>query len=41
MHENTPDTPARRRSGGRIASIVAGGVAAVLAVGLIAAGAVN
>jgi hypothetical protein len=39
MHENTPDTPARRRSGGRIASIVAGGVAAVLAIGLIAAGA--
>ena len=40
MNENTPHTPAARRSGGRIASIVAGGVAAVLAVGLIAAGAV-
>ena len=40
MKENTPYTPAARRSGGRIASIVAGGVAAVLAVGLIAAGAV-
>jgi hypothetical protein len=39
MHANTPHTPAARRSGGRIASIVAGGVAAVLAVGLIAAGA--
>jgi hypothetical protein len=39
MHENTPHTPAPRRSGGRIASIVAGGVAAVLAVGFIAAGA--
>jgi hypothetical protein len=40
MKENTPHTTAARRSGGRIASIVAGGVAAVLAVGLIAAGAV-
>ena len=40
MNENTPYTPAARRSGGRIASIVAGGVAAILAVGLIAAGAV-
>ena len=39
MQENTPYTPAKRRSGGRIAAIVAGGVAAVLAVGLIAAGA--
>ena len=40
MNENTPHSPAARRSGGRIASIVAGGVAAILAVGLIAAGAV-
>jgi hypothetical protein len=40
MQENTSYTPAARRSGGRIASIVAGGVAAVLAVALIAAGAV-
>jgi len=39
MQENTPYTPAPRRSGGRIASIVAGGVAAVLAIGFIAAGA--
>jgi hypothetical protein len=39
MLENTPDTAAPRRSGGRIASIVAGGIAAVLAIGLIAAGA--
>jgi hypothetical protein len=39
MQESTPYTPAPRRSGGRIAAIVAGGVAAVLAVGLIAAGA--
>jgi hypothetical protein len=39
MHENTPYATAPRRSGGRIASIVAGGVAAVLAIGLIAAGA--
>jgi hypothetical protein len=39
MQENTPHTPATRRSGGRIASIVAGGVAAVLAIGFIAAGA--
>jgi hypothetical protein len=39
MHENTPHTPARRRSGGRIAAIVAGGVAAVLAIGFIAGGA--
>ena len=39
MHENTPHTPAKRRSGGRIASIVAGSVAAVLAIGFIAAGA--
>jgi hypothetical protein len=39
MQENTPYTPAKRRSGGRIASIVAGGVAAVLAIGFIAAGA--
>lgn len=38
MQENTSDTPARR-SGGRIAAIVAGGIAAMLAVGLIAAGA--
>jgi hypothetical protein len=39
MQENTPYTPTARRSGGRIASIVAGGVAAVLAIGFIAAGA--
>jgi hypothetical protein len=39
MQENTPYTPAPRRSGGRIASIVAGGIAAFLAVGFIAAGA--
>jgi hypothetical protein len=39
MQENTPYPPARRRSGGRIAAIVAGGVAAVLAIGFIAAGA--
>jgi len=39
MQENTPHTPNKRRSGGRIASIVAGGVAAILAVGFIAAGA--
>jgi hypothetical protein len=39
MHENTPHTPAKRRSGGRIAAIVAGGVAAVLAIGFIAGGA--
>src|SRR5437763_15246728 len=40
MNETTPYTPAARRSGGRIAGMGAGGVAAVLAVGLIAAGAV-
>ena len=39
MHQNTPHTPAKRRSGGRIASIVAGSVAAVLAIGFIAGGA--
>ena len=39
MQENTPHAPARRRTGGRIASIIAGGFAAVLAVGFIAAGA--
>jgi hypothetical protein len=39
MQENTPYTPARRRTGGRIASIVAGGLVAVLAIGFIAAGA--
>ena len=39
MQANTPYTPARRPSGGRIASMVAGGIAAVLAIGLIAAGA--
>jgi hypothetical protein len=39
MQENTPYTPPRRRSGGQIASIVAGSIAAVLAVGFIAAGA--
>jgi hypothetical protein len=40
MHENTPYSPVSRRSGGRIASIVAGGVAAILAIGFIAAGAI-
>lgn len=39
MQETTPYTPARRRSAGRIASIVAASVAAVVAVGFIAAGA--
>jgi len=39
MQDNTPQTPAKRRSGGRIAAIVAGGVAAVLAIGFIAGGA--
>jgi hypothetical protein len=39
MNEDTPYTPAGRRSGGQIASIVAGGLAAILAVGLIVAGA--
>jgi hypothetical protein len=39
MQENTPYIPAQRRRGGRILSIVAGGVAAVLAIGFIAAGA--
>jgi hypothetical protein len=39
MQENTSYTPARRRSGGRIASIIAGGVAAILAVGFIVTGA--
>jgi len=39
MQENAPYMPAPRRSGGRIASIVAGGVAAFLAAALIAAGA--
>ena len=39
MQENTPDTPAARRSGRRIAAIVAGSIAAMLAIGLIAAGA--
>ena len=39
MQENTPNAPAPRRSGGKIASIIAGGVAAVLAIGFIAAGA--
>ena len=38
MQQNTPYTPAPRPSAGRIASIVAGGIAAVLAIGLIAAG---
>jgi hypothetical protein len=37
-NRRTHTTPAPRRSGGRVASIVAGGVAAVLAVALIAAG---
>jgi hypothetical protein len=41
MQENTPYTPTARRSAGRIASIVGGGVAAVLAIGLIAAGALS
>jgi hypothetical protein len=39
MQENTPHTPARRRRDGRIAAIVAGGVAALLAIGFIAGGA--
>jgi hypothetical protein len=39
MQDDTPYTPARRRSGGRIASIVAGSLVAVLAVGFVAAGA--
>jgi hypothetical protein len=39
MPENTPYTPAPRRSGGRIAAIVPGGVAAIVAIGFIAAGA--
>jgi hypothetical protein len=39
MQENTPYTPAKPRSGGRIASIVAGSIVAILAVGFIAAGA--
>jgi hypothetical protein len=39
MQETTPHTPAPRRSGGKIASIIAGVVAAVLAIGFIAAGA--
>jgi hypothetical protein len=38
MQDDTPYTPTRRRSGGRIASIVVGSVAAVLAIGFIAAG---
>jgi len=39
MQENTPYTAAKRRSAGRITTIVAGGIAAVLAIGFIAAGA--
>jgi hypothetical protein len=39
MQETTPYTPAPRRSAGRIASIVAAGLAAVVALGFIAAGA--
>ena len=39
MQEHTPYAPARRRSGGRIASIIVGSIAALLAIGLIAAGA--
>ena len=39
MQETTPHTPAPRRSGGRIAALIAAGVAALLAVGFIAAGA--
>ena len=39
MQETTPYNPARRRSGGRIAALIAAGVAALLAVGFIAAGA--
>ena len=38
MQQNTPYTPAPRPSAGRIASLVAGSIAAVLAIGLIAAG---
>ena len=39
MPDHTPHTPAPRRNGGRIGSIVAGTVAAILAIGFIAAGA--
>jgi hypothetical protein len=39
MQENTQSTPARRRGGGRIVAIVAGSVAAVVAIGFMAAGA--
>jgi hypothetical protein len=39
MPDDTQYTPARRRSGGRIASIVVGAVAALLAIGFVAAGA--
>jgi hypothetical protein len=40
MQENMPYTPPPRRSGGRIVSIVAGGIAGLMAVGFIALGAV-
>ena len=39
MQDDTPYTPAARRSAGRIASIIVGGLAAVLAMGLVAGGA--
>jgi hypothetical protein len=39
MRVNTPYTHAPRRSGGRIASIIAGAIAGLLAIGFIAAGA--
>jgi hypothetical protein len=39
MQETTPYTPAPRRGGGQIASIIAGTVAVLLALGFIAAGA--
>ena len=39
MPDHTPHTPAQRRSGGRIGAIIAGVVAAILAIGFIAAGA--
>jgi hypothetical protein len=39
MQANTPHTHAKRRGAGRVASTIAGSVAAVLAIGLIAAGA--
>jgi hypothetical protein len=39
MQDDTPYTPAARRSGGRTASLVLGGVATLLAIGFVAAGA--